>query len=836
MKNRMLATMLLAVATFATNAIAQPAPPDNPPAQSDSQQDPQQNPQEIPQQNPQQDPQADNQSQGVGRISLIHGNVSTQRGDSGDWAAATLNQPVVSGDKVSTGDDSRTEVQLDFANILRLGDHSEATVANLNKNQIQVQLGEGLAYYSVFKNAEAEPEIDTPNVSIHPAQKEGVYRIEVTNGQTLVVVRKGSLDISTPQGSTHVDKGQSVTIRGTGDQTEYRVADAPSKDNWDSWNNDRNNLIQRADAWGRTNKYYVGSEDLDAYGRWVNVPDYGPVWTPAVAPGWAPYRAGRWVWEPYYGWTWVSYEPWGWAPYHYGRWFVYNSAWVWWPGPVYAAPYYRPVWAPAYVSFFGFGGGVGVSVGFGFGSVGWLPIGPGDRFYPWYGRGYRNQFNTVNVTNITNVTNVYNGNRFPPVRPLGRGYSNLNMVANNERIREGLSTVPANRFGTGAARPIAVSAETFRDGRVMTGNLPIVPSRETLSASNRPAAAGTVRGGQPEKFYGRTPAAAQPVSFDRQASQLQQDIARSGHVTPVVAGGGNSNIQVAKTNMPFHGNEPGSMQTPERGTIQNSGRTVAGPANNPANMPTPSPDRNSNSGWSRLGETAQNKPNQNAPNTTQNGQSSNKPSAGIPARPTNDQPARNTQPSTSDSGWTRFGQRGTNGSVNTPSNQGNGRSTPPNSTRETAPVRNQPTQNQPSQNRNDGWQRFPSNGSSPTNSRSQTNSTGGWNRTPSGNEPPSGGWNRTPSRSEGPSTYSRPSSGPSYSGETRSSRPPLDLRQPIVTPRSGYESSGRYEGPTRGAEPSGRSSAPSRGAESRPSGSSSHSSSSSQHSSSSNHR
>ena len=36
--------------------------------------------------------------QGVARISLIHGDVSTQRGDSGDWSAATLNQPAMTGD------------------------------------------------------------------------------------------------------------------------------------------------------------------------------------------------------------------------------------------------------------------------------------------------------------------------------------------------------------------------------------------------------------------------------------------------------------------------------------------------------------------------------------------------------------------------------------------------------------------------------------------------------------------------------------------------------------------------------------------------------------------
>ena len=67
--------------------------------------------------------------QGVARISLIHGDVSTQRGDSGDWSAATLNQPAMTGDKVSTGDNSRAELQLDFANILRLGPNSQVNVA-----------------------------------------------------------------------------------------------------------------------------------------------------------------------------------------------------------------------------------------------------------------------------------------------------------------------------------------------------------------------------------------------------------------------------------------------------------------------------------------------------------------------------------------------------------------------------------------------------------------------------------------------------------------------------------------------------------------------------------
>ena len=170
-----------------------------------------------------------------------------------------------------------------------------------------------------------------------------------------MIVRAGAADISTPQGSTHVEAGQAATVRGTTDEAGSVLGGASSNDSWDSWNNDRDGEIRNAQSWNYTNRYYVGSEDLDAYGHWINVPDYGRVWAPTVAGNWSPYRAGRWVSEPYWGWTWVSHEPWGWTPYHYGRWFLYGKSWVWWPGPVDGDGNYRPEWAPAYVSFFGFG-------------------------------------------------------------------------------------------------------------------------------------------------------------------------------------------------------------------------------------------------------------------------------------------------------------------------------------------------------------------------------------------------------------------------------------------------------------------------------------------------
>jgi hypothetical protein len=472
-------------------------------------------------------------SPGVARISLIQGDVSTQRGDTGDWAAAALNQPLVAGDRISTGDSSQAELQLDHANILRLGNNAQAKIAIVERTHIQVQVGQGLAYYTVFKDSEAEVEIDAPNVAIRPTSKEGVYRIEVNGFETQVIVRTGAADISTPQGSTRVEKGQAATVRGTADEAGCVLGGAPSKDSWDSWNNDRDGVIRNAQSWNHTNRYYVGSEDLDTYGHWVNVPDYGQVWSPTVAVGWVPYRAGRWVWEPYWGWTWVSDEPWGWAPYHYGRWFLYGSSWMWWPGPVDGDGDYLPEWAPAYVSFFGFGGHRGVSVGFGFGSMGWLPIGPGDRFYPWYGR-YGSHFNVVNVTDATNITNINRG--FDGIAPLhsGNRFSNVRLAASDVRVRKAVSTLTADHFGTGRSTPTAVSRKTFRDGSMMTGNLPIVPTRETLSATNRPASPSSMmRGGQQERFFTKRQPAAAPQSLDKQVAQVQEGIQGEGQVISV---------------------------------------------------------------------------------------------------------------------------------------------------------------------------------------------------------------------------------------------------------------------------------------------------------------
>jgi hypothetical protein len=510
---------------------------------------------------------------GVARVSLIHGDVSTQRGDSGDWSAAALNQPVMSGDKISTGDNARTELQLDFANIVRVGPNTKINLETLTHKNIQIQLAEGIANYTISKDSEAEPEIDTPNVSIHPAHRDGVLRVEVRpDGDTVVIVRQGDAQIATPQGSTEIHAGDMATVRGDLNSAQYKVTQAPERDDWDRWNSDRDHMIRDASSWRHTNRYYTGTQDLDAYGSWRNVPDYGDVWVPNEPQSWAPYRDGNWVYEPYYGWTWVGYEPWGWAPYHYGRWLWYGSSWAWWPGPVMVG--YNPFWAPAYVSFWGWGAGFGFGFGWGgWGGFGWLPLGPCDWFHPWWG-GYRGRFGWAGGGWGWGGRG-WEG-RYGGMAPLHNGlrYSNVANIR-DAHVGGAMSAVNAGRFGAGRVGAMAATREQLSGARMMAGNLPVMPSRASLSASGRPAAASTMRSGGAQHFFGSNHSnMVRPASFQQETSSLRQSM-QQNHVGAVPAGGrGNSSFAAGgASNMRPSAGIPATRETSNFGnrTGTNSG-------------------------------------------------------------------------------------------------------------------------------------------------------------------------------------------------------------------------------------------------------------------------
>ena len=491
-----------------------------------------------------QDP--DDSKRGVARLSLVDGEVSVQRGDSGDWVAASVNAPVVTHDHISTGPNSRTEVQFDAANVLRLGSDAEVSLTQLEYSRYQMALARGTVTFRVLRSSNLDIEVDTPNISVRPS-KQGAYRIAVTDaGSTEVTVRSGEVEVFTPQGSEWVRSGQTLVARGSASDPEYQIVSAPRQDEWDRWNDSRDQAMRRSASYPYVGPGVYGVEDLDPYGTWVDVPSYGYVWRPLVVAGWAPYRQGRWVWEDWYGWTWVSYEPWGWAPYHYGRWF-YEPAfgWCWYPGLVGVRHY----WSPALVAFFGFGGGVGVS--FGVGNVGWVPLAPYEVLHPWWGRGFyggRDSLRSINITNV-NITNVYR----------------------NARVTNGLTAVSGGDFRGGRfTNFVHASRDQLQQAGVVRGAMPIAPDHSNLRFTDRQNAFVPRPSGNTRFFTRQQPNPAPRVSFTEQKRAFEPVGTNRGRFgDPAGAGAGQ--------------------------------RSEGGRGNQPAGQPAPTAPSN-NRGWNRFGE------------------------------------------------------------------------------------------------------------------------------------------------------------------------------------------------------------------------------------------
>ena len=457
---------------------------------------------------------------GVARISVINGEVSVKRGDSGEVSAAALNAPIMAQDQMQTGNGSRAEIQLDTSNILRLGQSTEIQIADLENHRYTVQVGKGTATYRIMRDGASDVELGTPIVSVRPLRR-GTYRIAVLeDGSTEITVRSGEADIMSQRGSQRLRAGQTMMARGTQTEPEFQIIAARGTDEFDRWSDGRDGMLANSRSSQYMSQDINGAEDLDSGGRWVSTPDYGNVWTPTVAPGWAPYRYGRWTWEDYYGWTWISSDPWGWAPYHYGRWFNSPSfGWCWWPGGSRERHFYRP----ALVGFMGFGG---VGFGFGHGGIGWVPLAPYESFHPWYGRGayggYRNGiYNSGGIVANVNIGNVYR----------------------NARINNGVTNVRAGDFGRGRVNHVGVDSNAMRSASMVRGGLPVSPDRSSLRYSDTQARAQSQApgSGANSSFYSRrTPTTTDRVPFEQQRSAISRSAGTSAVASRPSAPQGNA--------------------------------------------------------------------------------------------------------------------------------------------------------------------------------------------------------------------------------------------------------------------------------------------------------
>lgn len=437
---------------------------------------------------------------GVADVTVAQGDVVIVRGDSGTQVGAAINMPMLPGDYISTAGGSRAEVQFDGISMIRLAQDTQVRIVNLDSGSREVQLASGTAELAVLQGGDGGSQIDTPSVTVRPAQA-GDYRVSVLgNGETLVTVRSGVANVSSGNGSENLTPGSTLVAYGSYNNPQVSTQRPIAYDAFDNFNERRD---QDVVASYNSNPYLApalaGYSDFANYGQWYNVPGYGQSWAPYdQGNNWSPYSNGQWVWEPGYGYTWVGNESWGYVPYHYGNWYYasgYNQ-WMWQP-PSYQ--YQNPnalssAWLPALVAFYLTGGNS---------NIGWVPLAPGEQYAPWYGGFGANAAFPQTAFSPVNVTNVYN-------------------IYRNIRYVKVVRVIPVGRFRDGDfAHPVEVPARELRELTLVRGAIPIVPTRAMLGV-RRPATTIrlSTRFEQPV-FAKKAPEIVRTASFDRQAAAVK---------------------------------------------------------------------------------------------------------------------------------------------------------------------------------------------------------------------------------------------------------------------------------------------------------------------------
>lgn len=401
------------------------------------------------------------------RLSYLEGDVGFWRNGAEDWTDARLNTPLAPGDALYVDGDGTLELQLGSRAFIRASDDTELSVVNQSVDFLQIKVTSG----RVSLDLRALPagfaiELNTPN-ALFTIDRPGYYRVEVDD-DVRFITRRGGQAMIVPAGGSAMSIYPSEEIVVEGDNVaKAETYVAPEPDRWDRWNYARTEEVLDTASQRYLSSDIAGADDLDRYGRWRVVPEYGTVWMPEVAHGWAPYSTGRWVWDPYYQWTWIDDSPWGWAPFHYGRWVYVSGYWAWAPGPVVR----RAVYSPALVAFYGVGSGVSITIG---GSVGWVALSWGEPVVPWWGRprfvgrpywggwGGPRVVNNVVVRNTTNI-NV----------------TNIQYV--NTRVGNAFVAVPHERFGKGYVQTAVAPTSQAQKKILLHGALPIKPAAESVT-------------------------------------------------------------------------------------------------------------------------------------------------------------------------------------------------------------------------------------------------------------------------------------------------------------------------------------------------------------------
>jgi hypothetical protein len=377
----------------------------------------------------------------VGSLNYISGEVNyalrPEAGDPGmlSWSTADFNQPVCQDMSLQTGPLARARIRIG-PNAIQMSSDTLLDMLNLNDQLIEASVRQGRIHLQLRDLGDGESvEIEIPRGSLW-LLKSGAYDIETpgtTDQPARIAVFEGKARFVGGAADVPIEAGEEIRVAGIypaivttqraalgsnptpanaepatsragsavvdpqpappatyagpinvqSQSSQPNTAQPAASDDFLTWvaASDSDSSPQASPR--HASLQMTGSEELQPYGQWKTLDDYGPVWFPTAVPAqWAPYRYGHWTSIAPWGWTWIDDQPWGFAPFHFGRWVYVDDHWGWAPGD----PVDHPVYAPALVAFLDTSESVPSAEGAG-PPVGWFPLAPGDAYTPWFEAG-----------------------------------------------------------------------------------------------------------------------------------------------------------------------------------------------------------------------------------------------------------------------------------------------------------------------------------------------------------------------------------------------------------------------------------------------------------------
>ena len=415
------------------------------------------------------------------RLDRVDGSVGIARTSAAedqqlDWAEAAVNTPITVGDRIYARDYGHASIALSGHNFVRLNPATSLDVLALEDRRTQFALRSGSALFDVGALSSDELyEVATPCGAVD-FKEPGLYQIGMEGSDAIISVLNGRAQIVGQEGSGFITRGQVFTLTGATADEALASTLAPDTageivDDYYRYRYPKvyNGRYRRYDDYLADPAYYdpyrtsvsyqylqadiPGLYDLDDYGDWADVGDYGHCWAPRVSSGWAPFRSGYWDVDDLWGPSWVSSEPWGWAPYHYGRWAFVNQRWFWVPGEVRT----RPVYCPAPVAFIPFAD-----------QIAWVPLGPGEVYVSRYYDNFQPRyFASADVVRVVTVQNTFVNFNAPgaltvvPVRAFTRTIE-PGVISQVDSVVVGKSRAVIDPFSVSGVRDLAVRHD---DGR-----------------------------------------------------------------------------------------------------------------------------------------------------------------------------------------------------------------------------------------------------------------------------------------------------------------------------------------------------------------------------------